>query len=190
MNIKVWRPFSIHSCTFSFLLHSCFLQLFICIPDSILAPASWRIWTDTHIPSCRGRCVIFSSPFITLGEQILSGPFGCWWWLMDCTLLSWASPLIKHFTSPDRGDQQIWMVMDLSMRSCLGIYGFHEVCGCIFHLAAIIPTNLMRVVHLAKGFPSIFIHFWCVYPNLEVCGCDFNPIVHASQETWCVCGRE
>lgn len=56
--------------------------------------------------------------------------------------------------SPDEEDSQIWIGMDLSLSSGLGISGFHEVSGCIFHLTAIF-TIVMNVVYLADTFSSL-----------------------------------
>ena len=60
--------------------------------------------------------------------------------------------------SPDEGDSQIWIGMDLFLSSGLGIYGFHEVSGCIFHLIAILTTIVMNVGHLADTFSSLPIY--------------------------------
>lgn len=84
-----------------------------------------------------------------------------------------------------------WWLVDFSVSSCLGIYGFCEVFGYIFPLIAILPTTVMNVtVGKISFLPFLFI-FWCpCLLNLEIyeCGCD--PIVYTFQKTWCLCAGE
>ena len=86
-------------------------------------------------------------------------------WTEDSVMANWLytpeSIIISrgvYSRSPDEGDSQIWIGMDLSLSSGLGISGFHEVSGCIFHLIAIFII-VMNVVYLADTFSSLPIYF-------------------------------